>query len=109
VLNTVTGYAEGLTHMDVAQIVQVWPSVDQRAVRGAFRSLSEHHVAFDACALDISEDVAHVTCHATVEFVPKIGNTARRRNSQQWNFTLKRSGQDWEITAVTATEEHTKQ
>ena len=109
VLRTVTRYAEALTRMDVSRAAAVWPSIDQRALSDAFRTLEQHLVAFDACAIEMgAADVAVVTCRGSVEYVPKVGSRQPQRTSPQWRFTMNKVGDEWQIDTATALEERSR-
>lgn len=89
--------------MNIEAATRAWPSVDQRSLAGAFNTLSRNAVGFDACAVELTGGTAAVVmCHATAEYVPKVGRQTVRHSSQRWRFTLNKKQDDWTIASGTA-------
>jgi hypothetical protein len=103
VMHTLKQYAEALSQMDVSGAERIWPTVDQRALSGAFKTLEKNEMVLNACAIDVGGgSTAFVTCHARVEFVPKVGNRSPQVSLQQWRFTMNKIADQWTIKTASA-------
>jgi hypothetical protein len=97
-------YAAAYQNMNVMATAEVWPSVDRRALTRAFATLKSTALAFDSCDVSLAEARATVRCLGTVQFVRKVGNPTPRSEHQQWIFTMGRSGTEWKIESVVASQ-----
>jgi hypothetical protein len=103
VLHALNQYAEALTNMDVGGARRIWPTVDSRALTGAFSTLEKNKMVLNTCAVDADvRDTAFVTCQAHVEFVPRVGSRSPQVVSQQWRFTMNKVADQWKIQTATA-------
>ena len=106
IVRTLTNYADALTQMDVRSAAQSWPSVDERALTQAFKTLESNRVMLTPCAIEVGADDGVVaTCGAKVEYVPKIGRRTPRLASQQWRFTMNKISDEWKIQTARVFEE----
>lgn len=101
---SVNRYAGALQQMDVRAAAEVYPAVDQRALRRAFSTLASQGVVFKQCRVNVSEPNAIARCSGTVQFVPKFGAQTERVVHQVWQFDLHKQASGWKIEAVSASE-----
>jgi hypothetical protein len=97
-------YEEAYEGLDVAATAAVWPSVDRRALSRAFDTLKSQGLDFKNCVISVADSRATANCRGTLQFVRKVGNPAPLTADQQWVFTMRRFGADWQIDEVSATQ-----
>jgi hypothetical protein len=96
-------YRAAYDSLDAGSARAVWPSVNEAALARAFDGLASQRLVFDGCDVRLRGDAAaDVTCHGTTRYIPKIGNRDPRVEPRTWNFTLRRSGADWNIVSARA-------
>jgi hypothetical protein len=95
-------YKSAYEALDARSARAVWPVVNERALARAFDGLESQHLMFDACDIQVNGEAAAATCRGTARYVAKIGSREPRTEPRVWNFTLKKSGQDWKIESARA-------
>jgi hypothetical protein len=95
-------YKSAYEALDARSARAVWPVVNERALARAFDGLESQHLIFDACDIQVNGAAAAATCRGTARYVAKIGSREPRTEPRVWNFTLKKSGQDWKIESARA-------
>ena len=102
VRKTLLEYKSAYEALDARSARAVWPVVNERALARAFDGLESQHLMFDACDIQVNGAAAAATCRGTARYVAKIGSREPRTEPRVWNFTLKKSGQDWKIESARA-------
>ena len=102
VLLTLNQYEEALEGLNVGATVQVWPSVDRRALERAFSTLKSQGLTFEDCSIVWDESTATAQCDGTLEFVRRVGRPVPFTTQQRWVFRMRKVGSDWQIGDVTA-------
>jgi tetratricopeptide (TPR) repeat protein len=96
-------YRAAYESLDARSAHAVWPSVNEAALARAFDDLASQRLVFEGCDVRLRGDAAaDATCHGTAQYVPKVGNRDPRVEPRTWNFTLRRSGTDWNIVSARA-------
>jgi len=102
VRRTLLQYKSAYESLDAQSAHAVWPVVNERALARAFDGLESQHLMFDACDVQVNGEAAAATCRGTARYVAKIGSREPRVEPRVWNFTLKKTGQDWKIESARA-------
>jgi hypothetical protein len=102
VRKTLLQYKSAYEALDARSAQAVWPVVNERALARAFDGLESQHLMFDACDVQVNGLAAAATCRGTARYVAKIGSREPRTEPRVWNFTLRKSGQDWKIESARA-------
>jgi hypothetical protein len=102
VRRTLLDYKNAYEALDARSAHAVWPVVNERALARAFDGLESQHLMFDACDVQVNGDAAAATCRGTARYVAKIGSRDPRTEPRVWNFTLRKTGQDWKIESARA-------
>ena len=95
-------YKNAYEALDARSAHAVWPVVNERALARAFDGLESQHLLFDACDVQVNGDAAAATCRGTARYVAKIGSREPWTEPRVWNFTLRKTGQDWKIESARA-------
>jgi hypothetical protein len=93
-------YRSAFSSLDVAAAAAAWPTVDRRALVRAFSQLSEQSFDFNGCEISVNGQLGAASCTGQARFVPKIGSRTPQRVAREWNFTLRKSSDDWVIDTV---------
>lgn len=104
VRRALTSYEKAYEDLDVAATAAVWPSVDRRALARAFDTLTSQGLDFKSCAITVLEATATARCRGTLQIVRKIGNSMPLTAEQEWVFTMRRAGAEWQIDRVAASQ-----
>jgi len=99
---TLGRYRNAFSDLDVGAARQVWPTVDERALRRAFDGLETQDLSFDACLIDVTGLRAEASCSGTASYVRKIGGNDTHVERRQWKFSLRKVSNEWLIDAVAA-------
>ena len=97
-----TRYQTAYRNLDAVAARAVWPSVDTKALGKAFDRLERQDVTFDSCAIAVSDIGAVASCEGFARYVPRVGNKAPHDDRRQWDFTLSRVDDIWQIDTVSA-------
>lgn len=95
-------YGSAYSRLDARAAQAVWPSVDARALARAFEGLESQSLQFDRCELEVRETVARAECFGTATYVRRIGSKAARTEPRAWTFSLRKSGDAWQILSAAA-------
>jgi hypothetical protein len=98
-------YITAFDELNVSATVQIWPSVDRRAVTRAFASLKSQDVTFESCDVKALGSSATARCRGTVRYVGRVGNPVPHTEPEQWLFKMLKFGSEWKIDQVTASQE----
>jgi tetratricopeptide (TPR) repeat protein len=90
-------YRAAYDGLDAGSAQAVWPAVDQGALARAFDGLESQTLTFDACDVQLQNDIATATCRGTARYVPKIGSREPRVEPRVWSFSLRKNGGEWKI------------
>jgi hypothetical protein len=66
--------------------------------------LKSQGLEFQSCAITVTDSRATASCRGTLEYVRKVGNPAPLTATQEWVFKMRRSGNDWKIDEVSASQ-----
>jgi hypothetical protein len=102
VRDTLQRYRAAYDDLDARSAQAVWPAVDSSALARAFDSLASQRLTFENCDVELAGPAARAVCHGSARYVPKIGSREPRIESRVWNFTLMKSGEDWQIESARA-------
>jgi hypothetical protein len=94
---TLQRYRSAYEGLDARLASAVWPTVNQSALERAFQGLESQRLTFDACAVQLRGGAATAVCRGTTRYVPKVGSREPHVEPRVWNFTLRKSGDDWTI------------
>lgn len=94
-------YESAYSHLDVAAVRSVWPSIDQRALARAFDSLTAQTVSLQNCTIDVIGATARANCSGRASWTPKIGGGEQTAN-RKWTFNLNQANGEWHIVQVQA-------
>jgi serine/threonine protein kinase len=103
VLETLRIYSAAYESLDVAQVLQVYPSLGAEQVeqlRRAFAGMATYEVSIRNTRVDVQSDVAVVRGVVARRMTPRVGQ--RVVNEVETEFRLQKTGGGWVITAVTA-------
>ncbi|PYR43983.1 MAG: hypothetical protein DMF93_01630 [Acidobacteria bacterium] len=102
VQQTLQRYRSAYEGLDAQSAHAVWPAVNQVALARAFNGLESQSLTFEACDVRVRGEAATATCQGTARYVPKVGSREPRTEPRVWNFTLRKSGNDWKIDSARA-------
>jgi hypothetical protein len=103
VLETLRMYSAAYESLNVAQVLQVYPSLGAEQVeqlRRAFAGMATYEVSIRNTRVDVQADVAVVRGVVARRMTPRAGQ--RVVNEVETEFRLQKTGSGWVITAVTA-------
>ena len=100
VRNALDRYRRGFNDLDSADVKQIWPEVDEKALSRAFSQLSRQLFVFDTCKVDVKGVLATASCRGRAQYVPKVGNKSPRVELREWTFLLRRGPDNWWIQTV---------
>ena len=95
-------YRTAYDGLDARSAQEVWPAVNQAALARAFNGLQSQSLTFDACDVKLRGEAATATCRGSARYVTKFGSRDPRVESLVWNFTLHKTGSDWQIDSARA-------
>jgi hypothetical protein len=95
-------YRTAYDGLDARSAQAVWPAVNQVALARAFDGLLSQSLTFEACDVKLRGEVATATCRGSARYVTKVGSRDPRVESRVWNFTLHKTGSDWQIDSARA-------
>jgi hypothetical protein len=98
-------YIAAFDELSVNATIQIWPSVDRRALTRAFASLKSQEIAFESCDVKAAGSGATARCRGTVQYVRRVGSPVPRTEPEQWLFKMQKYGSEWKIDQVTAAQE----
>jgi len=104
VRETLQDYEHAYRTLDVVAAVDVWPTVDRRALARAFGTLKSQGLAFESCEVRVAASSATARCRGTVEYVRKVGSPAPQFGHQEWVFKMRKLGSAWKIDEVMASQ-----
>jgi len=104
VLETLRDYEAAYKALDVQATAAIWPSVDRRALARAFATIKSQGLTFDHCDVKVVDSVATARCRGTIQYVRRVGSPVPRSGHQEWLFKMRKSGDDWKIDEITASE-----
>ncbi len=96
-------YEQAYERLDAHGAAEVWPSLDEQALKRAFNGLKEQELQFDRCQFNVGYAAATAVCAGSSRIVRRVGNATPLVESRQWTFHLKRIGDDWKIESVNTT------
>ena len=102
VQQTLQRYRSAYEGLDAQSAHAVWPAVNEVALARAFNGLESQTLTFEACDVRVRGEAATATCQGTARYVPKVGSREPRTEPRVWNFTLRKSGNDWKIDSARA-------
>jgi len=102
VQQTLQRYRSAYEGLDAQSAHAVWPAVNQVALARAFNGLESQSLTFEACDVRVRGEAATAICQGTARYVPKVGSREPRTEPRVWNFTLRKSGNDWKIDSARA-------
>lgn len=102
VRNVLQRYRSAYDGLDARSAREVWPAVNQAALARAFDGLQSQSLTFDACDVKLRGEAATATCRGSARYVTKFGSRDPRVESLVWNFTLHKTGSDWQIDSARA-------
>lgn len=95
-------YRSAYDGLDARSARAVWPAVNEDALARAFDGLASQQLIFDACDVQVRGESADATCRGSARYVPKIGSREPRVERRTWSFTLRRTGEEWQIESAKA-------
>jgi hypothetical protein len=95
-------YRAAYERLDAASVHAVWPGVNEAALSRAFGGLESQALDFKACYIQLRGATADVLCTGSSRYVPKVGSREPRVEQLEWNFTLRKKANDWEIETARA-------
>ncbi len=104
VRRTLEAYRAAYERLDVGAAVNVWPTVDRRALARAFSTLESQDVRLGECEIEVADATAVARCQGTVRFVRAFGSRDPVNAPTGWVFRLSKSGASWTIEDVTGAE-----
>jgi hypothetical protein len=104
VRRTLDAYRAAYERLDVGAAVEVWPTVDRRALARAFSTLESQDVRLGECDIEVAEATAIARCQGTVRFVRAFGSRDPVNAPTGWVFRMRKSGASWTIEDVTGAE-----
>jgi tetratricopeptide (TPR) repeat protein len=90
-------YRTAYEGLDAGSAQAVWPAVDQGALARAFEGLESQTLRFDACDVQLQNEIASATCRGSASYVPKVGSREPRTEPRVWRFSLRKNGGEWQI------------
>ncbi len=95
-------YRHAYASLDAQAAVEVWPSLDVRALARAFNGLSAQTLVFDRCDVSVRGAQAIADCAGQASYVRKVGNRDPQTEPRQWRFQLAQADGAWRIASVEA-------
>jgi hypothetical protein len=100
--STLTRWRTAYSELDASAAQEVWPSVDVRALRTAFRGIKSQELQFDRCQLTVTGARAQAACSGRAVYVPGIGDRSPRTAPREWTFELQKADDRWTIASASA-------
>lgn len=88
--------------LDAGSARTVWPTVNQGALQRAFDGLESQQLTFADCNVQVRDGAGAATCRGTARYVPKVGSRDMHVEPRTWRFTLRKSGEAWQIETARA-------
>lgn len=104
VRRTLEAYRAAYERLDVGAAVNVWPTVDRRALARAFSTLESQAVRLGECEIEVADATAIARCQGTVRFVRAFGSRDPVSAPTGWVFRMRKAGTSWTIEDVTGAE-----
>jgi hypothetical protein len=98
--STLTRWRTAYSQLDAGAAQQVWPSVDVRALRTAFKGIKSQELHFDRCELTVAGARAQAACSGRAVYVPGVGDRSPRTTMREWNFELQKADERWTIASA---------
>jgi hypothetical protein len=95
-------YKLAYDQLDATAATAIWPQADARAMARMFAQLRRQTLNFDGCAIALSEAWATARCTGTLEYVPRVGSAAVRKEEHAWTIDFERVKDSWQIVQVHA-------
>ena len=102
VRQTLQRYRAAYSGLDARSAQAVWPDVNEAALARAFGELQAQELTFADCAVEMRGAAATAVCRGSARYVPKIGSREPRLEARTWNFSLRKTGTDWQIASALA-------
>ena len=93
-------YRLAYEELDARSAQAVWPRVNEIALQRAFDGLESQRLMFADCQVDVRGQVGSAVCRGTTRYVTKIGSREPKVEPRVWNFSLLKSGDDWQIESA---------
>ena len=93
-------YRTAFNDLDAVGAQAIWPTVDRRALERAFGQIERQDVRFTSCVVDVAGAVASARCSGRTNYVPRVGNRSERSENREWQFSLRKAGDQWNIASV---------
>jgi hypothetical protein len=105
---TVQHLARAYKALDVSAAIEVWPSVDRKALTRAFSTLRSQGFNFENCRIEVEESStrAIAQCRGVVQYVRKVGSSTPREELQEWRFALRQTSAGWKIDDLDVSPDH---
>jgi hypothetical protein len=97
---TLSRFRTAYSQLNASAAQEVWPSVDVRALRSAFRGLKSQQLHFDQCQLTVTGARARAACTGRAIYVPGVGDQSPRTSPRAWNFELTKAQERWTIASA---------
>jgi hypothetical protein len=97
VLDVLNRYRLAYESLDASAAKAVWPSLDDHALRKAFRELSGQQVQFASCGVSINGRDAAARCKGKARYLPRVGSKPVVLLNGEWTFNLSRDEAGWQI------------
>jgi hypothetical protein len=97
---TLTRWRTAYSQLNAGAAQEVWPSVDVRALRTAFRGIKSQELHFDRCQLTVTGERAQAACRGRAVYVPGVGDPSPRTSAREWTFELKKADERWTIASA---------
>ena len=98
--STLSRFRTAYSQLNASAAQEVWPSVDVRALRSAFRGLKSQQLHFDSCQLTVTGARARAACTGRAVYVPGVGDQSPRTSPRAWDFELKKAQERWTIASA---------
>lgn len=93
-------YRLAYEELDARSAQAVWPRVNEAALQRAFDGLESQRLTFADCQVDVRGTVGSAVCRGSARYVTKIGSREPKVEPRVWNFSLMKSGDDWQIESA---------
>lgn len=94
-------YAAAYERLDAEAAKEVYPSVNDTALRRAFSNLEAQRVTLGACGITISGSDANARCKGEAAYLPRVGPRTLRTATREWTFDLAKADDGWHIVRAT--------
>lgn len=94
-------YAAAYERLDAEAAKEVYPSVNDTALRRAFSNLEAQRVTLGACGITISGSDANARCKGEAAYLPRVGSRTLHTAPREWTFDLAKADDGWHIVRAT--------